>query len=133
MGKKYYSLGVINMAKGRENYIVKTLNGMAYGGAVSTGGQDENGRAYIGRMENVLFQGNYAQGGRDESGYIGAYGGALTNSGYIGSISGKFVNNHAENTKGVSSAYAGAIRNIGNTNYRAEIGKIDADFERRKR
>ncbi|MBQ8785940.1 MAG: autotransporter outer membrane beta-barrel domain-containing protein, partial [Alphaproteobacteria bacterium] len=105
------------------------LNGMAYGGAVSTGGQDENGSAYIGRMENVLFQGNYAQGGRDESGYIGAYGGALTNSGYIGSISGKFVNNHAENTKGVSSAYAGAIRNIGNTNYRAEIGKIDADFD----
>lgn len=111
------------------NNYAKNLNGMAYGGAVSTGGQDENGRAYIGRMENVLFQGNYAQGGRDESGYIGAYGGALTNSGYIGSISGKFVNNHAENTKGVSSAYAGAIRNIGNTNYRAEIGKIDADFD----
>ena len=108
------------------NNYAKNLNGMAYGGAVSTGGQDENGSAYIGRMENVLFQGNYAQGGRDESGYIGAYGGALTNSGYIGSISGKFVNNHAENTKGVSSAYGGAIDNVLE---RTEISLIQADFE----
>ncbi|MBR5482578.1 MAG: hypothetical protein IKV11_00785, partial [Alphaproteobacteria bacterium] len=107
------------------NNYTQHLNGSAHSGALSTMGSDENGRSHIGAMENILFQGNYAQGGMNESSYIGAYGGALVNSGYIGSISGKFINNHVENTKGVSHAYGGAIDN---TNINGEIGTIKADF-----
>ena len=130
-----YSGGEEKGAQGRIEKIVnvqfidnyaQNLNGTANAGGVTNGSGVEGGIGYIGKMENVLFQGNYAKGGRNESGYIGAYGGALLNSGYIGSISGKFINNYAENTKEVSGAQGGAIFNAGEN---AEIPMIQADFE----
>ncbi len=117
---------LISNSKFIENYA-EHKNSSAYGGAITNGKTSTlPGFGRIDKIENVLFQGNYVKGGRDESKYIGAYGGAIANSAYIGSISGEFNQNYVMNTKGVSPVMGGAIVNSSED---AEITSINANFK----
>ena len=100
------SIGDIVATNGFSDNYAKSASNFAYGGAIF----NDNGT--IGTI-TADFQDNYAEGNLNESGKMGASGGAIYNNGNITKIVGNFTTNHIENKTGESSAYGGAIMNNG--------------------